>query len=369
MVLVKRPIQSDELAGRRELATMLGSYWIYLHAAERAVRRAFGEVGLRALGRAFRRFGIRRGQYMRDLPEIIAAGRTVRALCEHWDVGELTLAACDAALVLTVADDRFDAIFMEVPGRDYFATRPGADILGVYWAETLEGIRIGYDESLVLESTPACMDAGAGWRFSLRTTDGEAAGKPIDAGSRMRDPAERIRLIRRTIGTLGALVTSVGRELRQEFDGAGEAVFREIAYNFGAARGSAIRGVHESEGKPLDFESFFGGIQERDRAETTFVYRGERHISRGVTHLDCTYCPLAEVWAAEGHEGLELAYLFDLDNHRGLIESYNPHALVRWDTVKSRGDSVCKFRFVIPELVTDDDPEWAQAFRSRPVSG
>jgi len=155
----------------------------------------------------------------------------------------------------------------------------------------------------------------------------------------------------------------VGRELRVRYDAAGDAIFREMSYGFGAMRGKRLREQHLANGMPLDFNSFFGGIQERDEDESIFIYRGERHVSPGVFQVDCTYCPLAQVWQRDGADTLELAYLFDLDNHRGLIESYNPDALVRWDEVKSRGDSTCKFRFVIPNLVTDTDPEWAQAFK------
>jgi hypothetical protein len=103
-------------------------------------------------------------------------------------------------------------------------------------------------------------------------------------------------------------------------------------------------------------KSFMGGLQERDPAAAIFAYRGSGYLSDGVWHADCTYCPLAEVWAEEGAEGLRLGYLFDAPNHRGLFESYHPGVVVRWDSVKSRGDRVCKFRFSIPELMTSDDP-------------
>ena len=80
-------------------------------------------------------------------------------------------------------------------------------------------------------------------------------------------------------------------------------------------------------------------------------------------HTDCTYCPLAEVWAEEGPEGLRLGYMFDAPNHRGLFQSYHPGVVVKWDEVKSRGDRVCKFHFSIPELVTPDDPAPGRAPR------
>ena len=80
------------------------------------------------------------------------------------------------------------------------------------------------------------------------------------------------------------------------------------------------------------------------------------HISDGTWYVDCTYCPLAEVWASEGAEGLRLGFMFDAPNHRGLLESYHPGTVIRWHAVKSRGDATCKFRFTIPELMTPGDP-------------
>ena len=44
-----------------------------------------------------------------------------------------------------------------------------------------------------------------------------------------------------------------------------------------------------------------------------------------------------------------------MELHRGLVESYHPGAIVRWDELKTRGDTVCRFRFTIPELVTDEE--------------
>ena len=49
-----------------------------------------------------------------------------------------------------------------------------------------------------------------------------------------------------------------------------------------------------------------------------------------------------------------------MEVHRGLVEGFHPGGVVAWDKVKTRGDKVCNFRFSIPELVTKDDPEWAQ---------
>jgi hypothetical protein len=171
------------------------------------------------------------------------------------------------------------------------------------------------------------------------------------------DDAERaIVAIRRTTGLLAAFQMSVSRALIAAFDATGEAIVREASYAFGAERGGAIREQHLAEGRPINLESFLGGVQERDPAAAIFVYHGEGYLSEGVWQADCTFCPLAEVWASEGAEGLRLGYLFDAPNHQGLFESYHPGAVVRWDSLKSRGDAVCRFRFSIPELVAADDP-------------
>ena len=125
-------------------------------------------------------------------------------------------------------------------------------------------------------------------------------------------------------------------------------------------RGRGMREQAIAEGLPIDLKSWTDIMQRRDPKTATFVFRPDTHVTPGVFHVVCTHCPIAEVWAEEGPKGLSFGYLYDVAVHRGLVEAFNPNATVAWEKVKTRGDKVCSFRFLIPELVTKSDPEWAQ---------
>ena len=342
------------------MATFYGYQWIFLRALFRAVSERFGTEGLSILKKGFRRYGYYRGQYLRDRPETFAEGRDALSLVRNWDTGDYALAALHAAFEVQGSAARVTVTFPCVPGTDYFYSRDGGEVLELFWHNFLAGIAEGYDEATGVEYTDISLDPHAPWQLTWTYSGAPEDVQPTPFEDVFTQPAQVIQLTRRTIGVFAALQMYVTRELIQAFDASGEKAVREASYTFGAERGSAIREQHLKEGVPINFKSFFGGLQERDPVESIFVYRGERHISPGIFQVDCTYCPLAEVWAEEGGNGIALGYMFDMENHRGLVESYHPGAVVRWDAVKSRGDNTCKFRFLIPELVTASDPDWAQ---------
>ena len=310
--------------------------------------------------RGFWRYGYYRGQYLRDRPETFADGRNALSLVRNWDTGDYVLAALDEAFAIQGAPARVSMTFPRVPGTDYFSSRDGGEVLEPFWRNFLAGIAKGYDEATGVEYSDISLDPQTLWQLTWTSRGASEDNQTISFEDAFAQSAQTIQITRRTIGVFAALQMYVTRELIQAFDASGEKAVREASYNFGAERGAAIREQHLKDGVPINFKSFFGGLQERDPVESIFVYRGERHISPGIFQVDCTYCPLAEVWAEEGGKGIALGYTFDMENHRGLVESYHPGAVVRWDAVKSRGDNTCKFRFLIPELVTPDDPDWAQ---------
>ncbi len=355
---------SSDLAGDiAGLRTFLTYHWMMIAAIAEVVEKRFGKQGLAAVANGFRAYGDSRGQALRDLPEVIAHGRHPLSLFQFWDTGEIADAALDEAVSATGNRDYVEIVFHRVPGRAYFRDRPERSILESFWHEFLSGLARGFDSEIRIATTRIDFVAETQWKITISRGHTTAPTTPLAIPELTRDKANLIKLSRRTIGTLGGLITNVGRALRKSYDASADGAIGEFSYAFGAMRGGALREQHLSEGKPINFESFFGGLQQRDFEESVFVFRGERHISPGTWQMDCTYCPLAEVWHADGPDGLDIAYVFDQHNHRGLVESYHPQALARWDAVKSRGDKTCKFRFVIPSLISDSDPPWAQKLR------
>lgn len=337
------------------LAAFAGYHWIMLRAFHGAAVRRLGAAGEEAVWRGVRRYGLYRGQWLRERPEGLAAPRDAAALACGWDTGELLLAQLAGGLVVTGTRARLELELAEAPGAAYFREHDGGEALDPFWRTFLDGVATAWAPGATAVATSS---HAAPWRLTLAVPGASEEPFAGPLPDPLDDPAAAIALTRRCVGVLAALQLNVSRELVAAFDATGEDVVREAAYQFGAERGSAVRERHLAEGRPLTLRSFMSGdgLQERDPGEDVFVMAGEQHLSDGAWYADCTSCPLQEVWGFEGHEGLRLGFLFDAPNHRGLFESYHPGTIVRWDAVKSRGDAVCKFRFTVPELLTDADP-------------
>jgi hypothetical protein len=337
------------------LRTFQDYHWLMLKVFHEAVRREHGSEGLAAIARGARRTGVYRGTAMHDAATSFVHGRGPAELLERWDTAEWELAAADGALTAAADEHAVTLTLPEAPGRAYLTELLGEEAaltaLRHYWPELLAGIAQGYRSGVEL----TCDDVAA-TPWTLRVA-GPAPRVPV-LGRLADDPLRLIEVNRRTTGLLAAVQMYVSLELIAAYDASGEETVRQAAYRFGADRGGVIRERMLALGRPLTMANFAStdGLQERDPGETVFVFSERQHISDGAYYLDCTYCPLAEVWASEGAEGLRVGYLFDSSNHRGLFQSYNPATEVRWTSVKSRGDQVCRFRFTVPELLTADDP-------------
>ena len=339
-------------------------YWMFLRHLHSAVSERLGEPGLRALEEGFRLCGHYRGEGIRQHPQTLAEGRDALSLLRGWDVADLVFAHPDARLEVEGDAGQATVRLPRVPGSDYFASREGGEILASYWQQTLAGIAAGYDEQLSVSHSEISSDGATPltitWTFS-GDTSGVSDARP---GDPFADVAASIRLSRRTFGVFAALGMYVARALTNRFDATGEELMRDSLYNFGFERGQQAREEAVRKGLPLDFQTWSAILSRRDPQSTSFVFRGNTHISPGVYQTICTYCPCAEVWSEEGASGLGFGYIYDMEVHRGLVEGFHPGGVVAWNKVKTRGDKICDFRFSIPELVTKDDPEWAQSASS-----
>lgn len=367
--------RSDRIAS---LTTIYRYHWMFLRHLFDAVRNRFGAAGLSVLEQGFRRYGYYRGQSLRDRPETFAEGRDALSLIRNWDVADYALAALGSPFAVSGTPARATVTLPCVPGTEYFSTQSGGEVLKPYWQNTLTGLAEGYDGAAGVECSDIRLDPPTPWHItwtyrgeSEETAPDQEIVEIVDSLAEVfAQPVRAIQLTRRTFGVMAALQMYVARALIDAFDGAGEQALRKALYTFGVERGSEMREQALAEGRPLTMQSWSDMLQQRDPAESLFVFRGEDRASAGIYQAACTYCPLAEVWSEEGGKGLALGYMYDVEVHRGLVESYHPGGVVKWQTVKTRGDTVCQFRFSIPELVTADDPAWAQAkAQDRPTQG
>jgi hypothetical protein len=341
--------QRDRLV--RSTAIMAEYQWMFLRHLYGEVQTRFGATGLEILERGLWAYGYYRGRAIRDAPATIVEGRSAASLLRNWDSGELALTAEYGGASVTGSGSEVTLTLPAMPGLEYASVHGGAEAVELHWRSMLSGLAAGFDEA----ATATCALARSGEPWTITFAVAGAGAEDAALVDPFADAATYIRVARRTSGVLGALQMECARELVATFDASGEEAVRAASYAFGAERGSAMRAQHLADGTPIGFDSMGASLAERDPLAAIFAVGGETYVSRGVNRFDCTYCPLAEVWAEGGDEGMALGYLFDMELHRGLVESYHPGGIVRWDALKTRGDTVCRFRFTIPELVTDEE--------------
>ena len=338
--------------------------WMFLRHLYASVEKRLGEDGLDALAQGLWSYGYYRGQAIRDLPGTIADGRDALSLLRHWDSGDFALAADSGEVHVSGTPARATITLPSAPGAAYYAKMGGAPALALHWQQMLLGLAAGYDEkACAVEAEHAAADPCSPWSVTF-TFVGAAPDGVSELPDLFEKTADYIRTARRSTGLIAALQFHSSRALIDRFDASAEEAVREASYAFGNERGLALRERHLANGIPINLKTMGQTLRERDPIDAIFAIRGESYVSEGLSHFDCTYCPLAEVWAEEGTEGLALGYLFDMELHRGLLEGFHPGAIVRWDALKTRGDSICRFRFSIPELVTQEERASLDAGRS-----
>jgi hypothetical protein len=340
----------------KSLDIMSEYHWIFLRHLYRPTEQRFGAQGLDTLAAGLRAYGFYRGEKMRDNPHVISATRNAATLVRYWDGSELALASLDGPVNVEGDHRGVDVALSRAPGMRYFEQHPDdVEALSLHWREVIAGIAEGFEDGAIGAADDALATP---WHVRFTTpaaSEPTAAELPPDA---VAAPARYIQVGRRATGLIAALQFYTARALVQAFDASGEEAVREASFAFGAERGQALRDRHLAEGIPINLATMdrtLNGV--RDPLNAIFSIRGESYFSEGVSMFDCTYCPLAEVWAEEGAEGLALGYLFDMELHRGLVETFHPGAVIKWDALKTRGDSVCRFRFSIPELTTPEERE------------
>ena len=346
-------VTSDRVGRTRSLAILMEYYWIYLSKITTAVQSQLGDRGMDTLFEGVYRYGHFRGERMRNSARVCAEGRDAMSIFRAWDAADLILASSGDRLEVEGSPKLSHVQLTAIPGMEYVPLQSSPELIDRYWETVLRGIAKGFDEDhLAFTMTGERIEC----RFS-GDTSGHAIAVPDDF---LDDRAQSIGLSRSTLGDFAALAMYTGQALLDQYDATGEKVLREALYAFGLERAHAMRDAVLAENKPLNFETWFEAIQKRDPNASAFVFRGDYIVTPGVFQVRCTYCPCAETWTTEGRKGLDFGQIYDLEVHRGLVEGFHPDGIVAWETLKTRGDNVCNFRFYIPQLVSSTDPQWAQ---------
>ena len=317
------------------------------------VHSQLGDQGMEILFEGVYRYGYFRGERMRNSALVCAEGRDALSIFRAWDSADLILASPGESLAVLGSPQQSQLQLVRTPGTEYLPLQSTPELIERYWNRVLAGIADGFDEEqLSLDFANNEIKC----RFS-GDCSGHANTVPDDF---LGNPAQSISLSRSTLGDFAAFAMYTGQALLDQFDATGEKVLREALYAFGQERAQAMRESVLAENKPLNFETWFEAIQKRDPNASAFVFRGDYVVSPGVFQVCCTYCPCATTWSTNGEKGLNFGQIYDQEVHRGLVEGFHPDGIVAWESLKTRGDKVCNFRFYIPQLVSSDDPQWAR---------
>jgi hypothetical protein len=318
------------------------------------------DPAMKILNRAFRHYGQWRGENIRMSQSSLVSGHDALAFLLNWDSCDIVLANLDREVSISGTPEKASLTLPYSPGARYFHSR-GSDgeIVKQYWSELLAGMAKGYDGHLRndIDVSEPDLDCVIMVQYS-----GQSAGRvtAMDVASRVQDifdrPVDALAMVRQTSRNAGALYMFVAREIIRAYDATGEQLVREGVRAIGRERGNALKEKHLREGKPLNLKTLM--LDWDGPLVSTWVFNDDGYLSEGIWHQDCVYCPYADVWGAFGPEGLSLGYLYDIELHTTMYETYHPGAVVRWDELKTRGDYLCKFRISIPELMSPNDPEY-----------
>jgi hypothetical protein len=330
--------------------------------AEPLIHRLGIEEALLILDRAFLQYGQWRGENIRMSQASLVNGHDALAFFRNWDSCDFVLAELDEQVKVAGTPEKASLTVPHLPGATYFESRSGRqDVLRQYWSGLLRGMAKGYDGNLNTALSQG--QPGNDWVIPA-VYSGKTAGKisAQDVIQRLQgifdQPADALAMVRETSRNAGALYMFVAREIIRTYDATGEQMVREGVRGIGRERGTALKEKHQREGKPLNLKTLM--LDWDGPLVSTWVFNGDGYLSEGSWHQDCVYCPYADVWGTFGPEGLSLGYLYDIELHTTMYETYHPGTVVRWDELKTRGDHLCKFRISIPELVSPNDPEYVR---------
>jgi hypothetical protein len=340
--------------------------FIFLRNLSNAAVARFDDEGLAAVNAGVRDFGFWRGEFIRFRGQTMMEGTDALSLLRNWDGCDFAMAGLEGDVRVDGGPARATVTLPSVPGASYFEKQEAHEQLGLYWRLVFEGMADGFAHDAMSAVVPEVTDLRAPFSVTWICPDrpsreGSAEGVLEDV---LDTPGRAVEVIRRSSMNNGALYFFVAREVLRRFDTAGEQAIREGVQGIGRERGLAHRERHLSQGKELNMKNL---MEDWDGPlVSVWTWRGEPYLSESTWHSECAWCPYAAAWQEFGQEGLALGYLYDMEVHTTILQTYRPGAIIRWEKLKTRGDQVCQFRFVWPDLLKPGDPGYDPEAATRP---
>ncbi|MFB7455940.1 L-2-amino-thiazoline-4-carboxylic acid hydrolase [Streptomyces sp. NPDC056188] len=315
------------------LGTLLTHDARFVRLVAEEAERTLGADGTAAVERGLRAYGawLARTIPARTSSEVPAG--SVRALLLAWDLGELAVGGETGWSTVTGTRDGVRLRLRRTPPMRHFDEQ-GVPSLGPwYYTQVFTGV------TTALGADPAQVSADSD-TLTFRWFEEHA-----DSALRPTATADGSRLLLHTAQGRGALMALVGQSLLTGFGATGEFCLRTAMSRFGAERGELLRAGVTAKGLETNIMNM---IENYDSGGHTSVWRwaegGELSPSR--QFQDCTFCPFIPVWREL--DAMEIGGIYDYEFHVAQFRAFNPAIRLRWETLQTRGDDRCGFRFTLP---------------------
>jgi hypothetical protein len=312
---------------------------IFYRNLRECAERDLGSSSVSAIEAGLNAFGRWRATKNKIQPAVVVAGQSPKSWLENWECADLLMFCLDPAFEVRAEPGTLSVIISGPPEIDYFEGRDQAGWISDFWDWTLAGLSAEYDTLTVSSNrTP-----DGRWTVTFRGDNVDEVEEIVrSARSALHRPIYAVELTRQSSVHNGALYFFLARAIIAQFDASGEASVRNGVRAIGRERGLAMRENHIENGWHLDMrtemENWDGPLV------SVWQWQDEGTLTPNAWKQDCTWCPYAAAWSEFGAEGQALCYLYDLELHTTMYNTYLPGTTVRWETLKTRGDSTCGFR-------------------------
>jgi hypothetical protein len=317
---------------------------LYLHLTKATIGR-FGDEGEKTVRQGLRELGVWRAREMQAAHHALGKPIDMQSLTQYWDNASTFLVKDDmeAEGHFTPYDVRFDVAYC--PAAEAWKEDDFRRWGHVYCDEFHQACASSYhpDGNVVIPLNLMKGDEHCQFRW-IMPPDASVldTGEPTAFGKRLaRDYAPASELegawmtLRRSNRLFGGWYIALAGVVMERH---GHEPIVEALRNWGADRGRRLRALHSEKGIPHDAKNFtrhhdlpvaqVWSVRTPDRPNNPFtaiIENSPQDDAFSDYHLE------------------ELGVLFYEESYPTMLESYLPHATLRWTALKCRGDSVNQF--------------------------
>ncbi len=315
----------------------------------------FGAAGEAAALAGLERYGVYRAGLIKANLRKAKVALTARSLIEHWDMADVhlleelgcgTVVGNGRSATVTIADSADWGRWREYDD--------GVALARLYYRGVLPGIAKGLKAEVAFDAS--ALDLGSPWSITW-TVPGAAPGRKGPIKTRIFGRLDdSVAMARRTSMNNGALYYFCADEETKRFDMVGEAELRQHVRDLAHERADRQKAAHTAAGWDLDVKT----LMDNWDGQLISIWQFDPGIlTPGTWHQDCTWCPYAAAWDKLGPRALDLGYIYDYELHPTYYRRYHPEMTVQFEAIKTRGDTMCKFRISLPSKQKPGEPGFA----------